>query len=79
MELARELRNSGSDIITEWDLAQCFGDLKIDPNFNTSFRSVVRESKLRDLSTILDIELDSGAGPTVHRSLKDRTYFSTVV
>ena len=34
---------------------------------------------LRDLGTILDIVLESGAGPTVRRSMKDRTYFSTVV
>lgn len=43
MSLARSLRNSGSDIVTEEDLATVLGRLRIAPQMASSFRTVVAE------------------------------------
>jgi hypothetical protein len=79
LSLARDLQNSGSNIVVEADLANVFGRNRIEPRFESSFRTAVKESCTQRLNGFLDIVLESGAGPTVRRSLKDQAYFSTVV
>lgn len=79
IQLARELQKSGSDIVVEEDLAEVFGRNRVTRHFESTFRAAVRESKVQELSGYLDIVLESGAGPTVRRSLQDRAYFSMVV
>ena len=79
VNLARELQKSGSDLVVEQDLAQIFGRNSITARFESSFRTAVKESKTKQLSSYLDIVLESGAGPTVRRSLQNRFFFSMVV
>ncbi|KAI9719991.1 MAG: hypothetical protein M1812_003116 [Candelaria pacifica] len=79
LKIARELRRSGSDIVVEEDLAAVFGRNRIEPHFESSFKTAVRSSEIHPISKYLDIVLEAGAGPTVRRSLNDRARFSTVV
>lgn len=79
LNLARDLQNSGSDIVVEADLANVFGRNRIESRFESTYRTAVKESYTQQLSNLLDIILESGAGPTVRRSLTDQAYFSTVV
>jgi hypothetical protein len=79
LNLARDLHNSGSDIVVEADLANVFGRNRIESRFESTFRTAVKESYTQRLNYFLDIVLEGGAGPTVHRSLTDQAYFSTVV
>lgn len=79
--LARELRNSGSDIVVEEDLAQLFGRCYITPNMSRTFRAVVGQSN--NVSTLAaGLALFSGPGPTVKRALTEpagNPYFCMVV
>jgi hypothetical protein len=79
LNLARDLQNSGSDIVVEADLANVFGRNRIESRFESTFRTAVKESYTQRLNNFLDIILEGGAGPTVQRSLTDQAYFSTVV
>jgi hypothetical protein len=71
LNLARDLRNSGSDVVTEAELAEVFGRNRIQSRFDSSFRTVVKESRTEQINALLDIVLESGAGPTLQRSLSD--------
>ncbi|KAI1779791.1 hypothetical protein F4818DRAFT_153789 [Hypoxylon cercidicola] len=79
--LARELRNSGSDIVVEEDLAHLFGRCYIAPNMSRTFRTVVGQDS--NVSTLIDsIVLFNGSGPTVKRALTEppgNPYFAMVV
>lgn len=77
MKLARELQDSGSDLITEEDLAEVFGRSRIEPQLASSFKTVV--VKARNTPVCEGIILQSGPGPTVNRALGHPPYFSTVV
>ncbi|KAK4692938.1 hypothetical protein P7C71_g4363, partial [Lecanoromycetidae sp. Uapishka_2] len=79
MNLARELQNSGSDIVIEEDLANVFGRCRISPQMASSFKTVILQSG--GPPTILDsgIALVSGVGPTVARALQESPYYATVV
>ena len=55
MNLARSLRNSGSDIVIEEDLATVFGRRRISPHMTTSFRTLVARSDSSILSRGLGI------------------------
>ncbi len=79
LNIARELRRSGSDIVVEEDLATVFGRNRIEPHFASSFKTAVHSSEAHQISNYLDIILEAGAGPTVRRSLTDRARFSTIV
>ncbi|KAI9767177.1 MAG: hypothetical protein M1835_007074 [Candelina submexicana] len=79
LNIARELRRSGSNIVVEEDLAAVFGRNRIEPHFESSFKTAVRSSEIHPISKYLDIVLEAGAGPTVRRSLTDRARFSTIV
>ena len=67
-KLARGLRNSGSDIIVEQDLAEVFGRCRITHEIERSFRNIVGKSS--GTSSLTDeILLQKGPGPTVTRAL----------
>lgn len=77
---ARELRKSGSDIVVEEDLATVFGRGRISPELAEKFRDAVEVQQTSvPLTREGEIRLNSGPGPTMHRALKERLYFATVV
>ena len=78
LNLARDLRKSGSDITVEEDLTLVLGRNRISPKFESTFRVAVRGSSQQQIGEFIDIILEAGAGPTVQRSLKHPPYFSTV-
>ena len=67
-KLARGLRNSGSDIIVEQDLAEAFGRCRITHEIERSFRTIVGKSS-GTTSFSGEILLQRGPGPTVTRAL----------
>ncbi|KAI9805250.1 MAG: hypothetical protein M1833_005703 [Piccolia ochrophora] len=79
LEFVKELQRSGSDVFVEADLANVLGRHRIDHRFASGFRQAVNESTVKQLSNVIGVVLESGAGPTVRRSLQDQVYFSTVV
>ncbi len=79
LNLLRECRDEGYDPVTEEDLAMVFGRNRIDPKFESTFRTAVRHSAVHRISDIAELMLEAGAGPTVRRSLKEPAYFSTVL
>ncbi len=79
LTFARELRKSGSDIVVEEDLAAVFGRGRISPELADKFRDAVKVQTFVPLTRGGEIRLDSGAGPTMHRALRERRYFATVV
>lgn len=79
LDLLRELQSSGVDVVTEEDLSLIFGRNRIDPNFERTFRTAVRQSVIHQVQGIAEVVLEAGAGPTVRRSLKEPIYFSTIV
>ncbi|KAI4173938.1 MAG: hypothetical protein LQ343_002706 [Gyalolechia ehrenbergii] len=79
VRLLRELQASGSDFITEQDLAEVFGRNRIEPRFESTFRTAVRTSVVHKVADIAELVIEAGAGPTVRRSLNEPAYFATVV
>ncbi|KAI4188152.1 MAG: hypothetical protein L6R41_002338 [Letrouitia leprolyta] len=79
VRLVRELQASGSDFITEQDLAEVFGRNRIEPRFESTFRTAVKTSAVHKVADIAELVIESGAGPTVRRSLNEPAYFATVV
>lgn len=79
MGLARDLQNSGSDIVIEEDLANIFGRCRISPIMASSFKTVILKSC--GTPTLLDsgIALVSGAGPTVARAIQESPYYATII
>ncbi|MCJ1462592.1 hypothetical protein MMC07_001194 [Pseudocyphellaria aurata] len=79
LHLMRELQDSGSDVITEADLAEVLGRNRIEPKFESTFRTAVKKSVIHQISHVAELVIEAGAGPTVRRSLGEPTYFSTIV
>ena len=79
MRLARDLQNSGSNIIIEEDLADVFGRSRISNQFERSFATVIKKdgTTLHDLCE--GIILAGGPGSTVGRALNNTPYLSTVI
>ncbi len=79
MRLARDLQNSGSDIVIEEDLVNIFGRCEISSILASSFETVIIQSG--GPPTLLDggIALVSGAGPTLVRGLQESPYYATIV
>lgn len=77
MKLARDLQNSGSDIVIEEDMVNLFGRGRIPAQFASSFKTAVKKSSSNKLCE--GIDLQTGAGPTVVRGLQQLPYFSMVV
>ena len=76
MRFMRNVRNSGSDGLTEEDLALLFGRCRISDKVEVMFKERVRESTILPLAG--EFSLRQGAGPTVGRALRHAPYFSTV-
>ncbi|KAL8695631.1 MAG: hypothetical protein Q9224_003279 [Gallowayella concinna] len=79
IRLIRDLQASGSDFITEEDLAQVFGRNRVEPLFASTFRTAVKHSMIHEVSSIAELVIEGGAGPTVRRSLNEPAYFAMVV
>ncbi|KAL8710000.1 MAG: hypothetical protein Q9220_005271 [cf. Caloplaca sp. 1 TL-2023] len=79
VRLLREIQASGSDFITEQDLAEVFGRNQIEARFASNFRTAAKHSVIHEISAIADLVIEGGAGPTVRRSLNESGYFSMVV
>ena len=79
MSLARNLQNSGSDIVIEEDLADVFGRCRISGSLASSFKTVILNHGKP--TRIFDdmIALVDGPGPTVGRALQDSPYLATVI
>ena len=79
VRLLREIQASGSDFITEEDLAQVFGRNRVEPLFASTFKTAVKHSMIHEISSVAELVFEAGAGPTVRRSLNEPAYFSMVV
>jgi len=79
INLIRDLQGSGSDIVTEEGLAEVFGRNRIEPRFESSFRTAVRQSAIHQIADVAELMIEGGPGPTVRRSLQDPIYFRTIV
>ncbi|MCJ1334499.1 hypothetical protein MMC10_011211 [Thelotrema lepadinum] len=76
---ARELRKSGSDVVTEADLRSVFGRMRIEQSLSDQFRDAVKTQNFAPLENASEIRLDSGAGPTMQNALRETEYLSTVI
>lgn len=79
VRMLRDIQASGSDFITEEDLAQVFGRNRIEPLFASTFRTAVKHSVIHQFTGIAELVIEGGAGPTVKRSLNEPGYFAMVV
>ncbi|KAL9579179.1 MAG: hypothetical protein Q9212_005257 [Teloschistes hypoglaucus] len=79
VRLLRQIQTSGSDFITEQDLAEVFGRNRVEPMFASTFRTAVKQSLIHEISGIAEMVIEGGAGPTVRRSLNEPGYFAMVV
>ncbi|KAL8947740.1 MAG: hypothetical protein Q9222_006013 [Ikaeria aurantiellina] len=79
IRLLREIQASGSDFITEQDLAEIFGRNRVEALFASTFRTAVKHSVIHEISGIAELVIEGGAGPTVMRSLNEPGYFSMIV
>ncbi|KAL2043942.1 hypothetical protein N7G274_003462 [Stereocaulon virgatum] len=79
-KLARDLRNSGSDMVLEQDLAEVFGRCRITQEIERSFRTVVAKS-IGTTPLSDQILLQKGPGPTATRALSpnENAYLSCLV
>lgn len=75
----REIQASGSDPFAEEDLAEVFGRNRLEPLFESTFRTAIKHSVIHHISSIAELVIEGGAGPTVRRSLKETGYFAMVV
>ena len=79
LDLVRSFKKSGSDIVTEHDLASILGRARIDAAFSRTFRNAVRTSTVHKLAGVAELVLEAGAGPTVRNAVDKAPFFSMVV
>ena len=79
LKLVRDFQDSGSNLVTEYDLAQILGRNYISPQFASTFRTGVKESRIYRLVGIAELVLEIGAGPTVDHALNEADYFPMMV
>jgi hypothetical protein len=80
VELARDLRKSGSDIVVETDLASAFGRMTISSKFEAKFKDViVKSTNFEPLIDVEEVELHSGPGPTLVNAFTNRAYLATFI
>ena len=79
LQYARDLRNSGSDIVVEEDLAEVLGRGMIDQDMEDKFKETTKIASSTALHPESEVRLVSGPGPTMIRALRERKYFSTVI
>jgi hypothetical protein len=70
LDLARNLKNSNSDILVEADLVAVFGRVRIDDAITRQFRSAVVGNTATFSIPNSPLELRQGAGPTLENALK---------
>lgn len=78
MSHARNLRQSGSDIVVEEDLVNFFGRCRIFNSLTSSFKTIVTKGT-SDTTLLEGIVLQGGPGPTVARAFQETSYFAMVV
>jgi hypothetical protein len=86
LNLARNLRKSGSDFLVEEELTDIFGRGRVNRQMQDQFRTaILKEGSTlgiqRTDGTVNGIVLDSQPGPTLQRALSEptRVYLSTVI
>ena len=79
LELVRDFQGSGSNLVTEHDLAEIFGRNYIQPQFATTFKTAVRTSAIHRLAGVAEIVLEAGAGPTVNNAVERAAFLPMVV
>jgi hypothetical protein len=81
LDLGRDLRKSGSDLVVEEDLANVFGRGKVVHALENQFKDSIKDTRIIPLHPTCIISLQSGPGPTVTRAMReqDRRYMSTVI
>lgn len=82
LDLARRLRNSGSDILVEEDLAAVFGRGMVAHGLETRFKEeIIQNTKVSPIYDGCLLALSIGAGPTVERALRDTHtgYMATII
>ena len=77
--LVKAIRDAGSDILTELELASWLGRNRIDPIILVHFRQAIRKTEQTKIAEYLEIVLHSGAGPTVLNALKNPELLSMVI
>ena len=79
LDLVRDFRSSGSDFITEIDLAEVFGRCYIAPELAGGFKTLIQRSTRAKLTGIVELVLEAGAGPSVQYGLKNEELFRMIV
>jgi hypothetical protein len=79
LDLARDFRKSGSDIVVELDLADVFGRGKISTDLETKFKETTKISAIVPLTKGGEIVLDSGPGPSLHHAFRNPGYLASVI
>jgi hypothetical protein len=79
LQLARDLRKSGSDLVVEADLAEVFGRGRISSELETKFKEATKITTITPLSDGSEVVLASGPGPTLQNAFRDRKYLASVV
>ena len=79
MSLARDLQNSGSNIVIEEDLADVFGRSRISTQFERSFATVIKKDGTTLHCLCEGRILAGGPGSPVGRALNNTPYLSTVI
>jgi hypothetical protein len=81
LDLARDLKNSGSDIVVEEDLAALFGRNLIEPEIAENFSKTIlpKGARYSIFSESIPIVLWNGPSATVNRALKNKEYFPMVI
>jgi hypothetical protein len=73
LDLARNLRNSNSDILVEADLVAIFGRVWIDETITRDFKAeVIKNTEVVSIGNV-SLELRKGAGPTLEHALQERS------
>jgi hypothetical protein len=79
VNFARELRQSGSDIVVEEDLATIFGRGRICTALEQKFKAQINIQKYTPLCRGSELDLVEGIGPTTLRAFREEKYFATVL
>jgi len=79
LELVRDFQRSGSDLVTENDLAEVFGRNFISPQFASTFKTAVQKSAIHRLAGLAEIILEAGAGPSVQNAVDRAAFFPMLV
>ena len=79
LAVVRKFQSSGSNLLTEHDLAAVLGRSRIDQQFASTFRNAVKTSRIHKLAGIAELILEAGAGPTVQHAVEVVPFFAMTV